>query len=375
MAEKLRLVHLISSLKIGGAEKVVYSLVDHLRSFFDQQVIYFHDGPYADELKKLGIPIHHIKGTFARYDPSFIYRLIGTIKKSRPHLIHSSLWAANFFGVFAARLLKIPIVCSLHTVREHEGQIRNRLDFLSLPYAQKIIAVSSTIINSVSNSKLITPARLTLITNGIDTKDLVKKAESSAICRSDLALEPDHFVIGAVGRFVKVKKFDLLLVTLASLMYSHAHIRAVIVGIGPELDPLRALAKELSILSKVCFIIAEPAYNYLKLFDCFVQPSEYEGLSLALLEALSLQLPCIVTGKNKQHEIITHHKQGLIVEPNNEQELKDALAFLYQDYISNNLVGKRLGDNGSALVCSRYEIATMIAQYQKIFENTARSML
>lgn len=195
-------MHVISSLKVGGAEKILCSLVDQLQAFFEQQVIYFHEGPVKEELQKLGIGLYQIKPS---YGPMFIYRLIQAIKKSKPDIVHSSLWAANFFGVLAARFLKIPIICSLHALREHEGKLRNMLDRLSLPYAQKIIAVSSTIVKSVNNARLLPPEKLCLINNGIDTQNLIKTADNSVISRADLSLDAEQFVIGAVGRFVKEK--------------------------------------------------------------------------------------------------------------------------------------------------------------------------
>lgn len=151
-------------------------------------------------------------------------------------------------------------------------------------------------------------------------------------------------------------------------MCKYQNIRAVIVGVGPELAALQAQAQKLAITAKVKFIIEKPAYNYYKLFDCFAQPSEFEGLSLALLEALCLQIPCIVTGNSKQHEIITHAKHGLIIEPNNPQELYEALELLYQDSKQNRKLAKQLAFEGASLVAEYYQLASTVSKYKKLFE-------
>ncbi|GAG40717.1 unnamed protein product, partial [marine sediment metagenome] len=83
------LVHLTSSLKIGGAESVLCSLLNHPDTQqFDHHVIYFHDGPYSERLRAKGITLHQVTGFVSLYDPIFCVRLYRLIQTIRPQGIH-----------------------------------------------------------------------------------------------------------------------------------------------------------------------------------------------------------------------------------------------------------------------------------------------
>jgi glycosyltransferase involved in cell wall biosynthesis len=363
--KRIRIVHLISSLKLGGAETVLYTLVRHLdHHHFDHHVIFFHDGPLKPYIESLGIPTYHLKGTFLRYDIVFFLRLLKLLKKLKPDIINSSLWAANFFGTFSARILGIPILCALHTVRAHEGRTRNILDHISLPYANHIIAVSHSIADSLQQQKLLPDSRVTVIPNGLSCVELLDKADKASLKRSDIKLIETDFVIGSVGRFVKVKNYHLLLTCALLLITRYPSVKLVLVGVGPEYEPLVQQAQQLSIIDNIRFIVAKPAYSYYPLFDCFAQPSTYEGLSLALLEALCFKLPSVVTGYNKQHEVINDNHNGLIIKPNDIKELYQALELLYL----NAELRIRLGNAGATTVTTQYNLETMVLRYSTLLK-------
>ncbi len=363
---RIRIVHIISSLKVGGAEIMLKELIAHLdSSLFEHAVIYFHDGPIRSDIEKLGISTYYIAGLVKRYDPIFCRRLYSCVKRLQPTVIHASLWAATFLGTFCARLLAVPIVCSLHALCEHEGRLRTWLQSYSLPKAQRLVAVSPSVGLSVSEHIPIKAAQLTIITNAVHSHKLIKRAQeynTSSPCK------PGSFVIGSVGRLVKVKNYALLLEVVAKLVSLYATIELILVGDGPEYAALSQQAQQLGIASHVHLVGYKPAVAYYPLFSCFVQPSHYEGLSVALLEALCFALPCIVTGKQGSHDIITHNYDGLILEPDNKQALHDALITLY----TNNLLRSQLGKAGAQTVKASHDFSTMIRKYTTLFTTVAQ---
>lgn len=365
--KRICIVHIISSLKLGGAESVLYMLTKNLDSeLFEQHVIFFHDGPLRSKIEALSIHTYQVTGLLYRYDFVFFIKLARLIKKLKPNIINSSLWAANFFGVFSARLLNVPIICTLHTVKSHEGIIRNTLNRLSLPYANHIIAVSNSVKQSFRQLN-----NIAVITNGILRHEILDKAKSTMVTRAELGINNGDYVIGSVGRFVKVKNYHILLDCAKILINNHSKIKILLVGTGPEEKALIAQAQKLGIQKHVIFVIGRPAYNYYSLFDCFVQPSAHEGLSIALLEALSCNLPCIVTGKNKKHEVIENNKSGLVIEPNNLQELACALKTIYL----NRSMQEKFSKNGSAILDTKYKLEDMVNSYSKIFLNNCTKSL
>jgi len=120
MQKKIKLLHITSSLKMGGAESLLCDLIKNMdHEMFEHHVIYFHDGPHSVCLKELGIPIYQIKGLISLYDPLFCTRLYKLVKKIKPDCIHTLLWVANVSGRIIARLLKIPIAsaCTIMLIK------------------------------------------------------------------------------------------------------------------------------------------------------------------------------------------------------------------------------------------------------------------
>lgn len=373
--KRIKIVHVISSLKIGGAENVLLTVIKNINKFnnnnFDQHVIYFHDGPIRPEIEKLNITTYNVKYFIKLYDPVFFINLIKLIKNINPDIIHSSLWSANFFGSIISRFLKIPIISSLHALQEHEGFIRNILNKLIINNITHFIAVSHGVKDSIVKKYNLNTSKITVITNAIDNNfiDSIIKLNKNNIPRKLLNINLGDFVIGSVGRFVKVKNYNLLLDSVAVLINKYKNIKILLVGIGPEYQALKDQAKSLNIENKVIFIVGQPAYNYYKLFDCFVQPSQYEGLSIALLEALYLKVPCIVSGDNNYHEVIQDNYTGLIIEPNNINDLIKKLEIAYQNLKLRNT----LSNNGQDLINKKYNLKIMIYSYVQLFKVFAKN--
>lgn len=356
---KINLVHCISSLKMGGAEEVVCSLIEALPAEqYTQSVIYFHDGPHRKRLEESGIKCYQIQGFVAPFDPVAFGRFLLRIKKLKPDVMHSALWLANLFTRITGKLLRIKTINSLHNTitRDHDGLVRMLIDKLSLFLADTIIAVTPAVAASAPQN---IQYKIRVIPNGINQEKLLSQKK---ITRTELNLTSEHFVIGAVGRFVPVKNHALLISCFAQLHQKYPDSRLVLLGTGPLEQALRAHTQKLMIADYVTFVIGQPAQHYYSLFDCFVQPSKNEGLSIALLEALTFSLPVIVTGKTHQHAVITTGQTGLVIEPDNHTELYIALEKLIEEKpLSNRLT------SASCALADNYGIQAMADKYNDLF--------
>ena len=167
-----------------------------------------------------------------------------------------------------------------------------------------------------------------------------------------------------MGRLESVKNYHLLLRVVALLYKERSDIRVVIVGDGSEQKKLNAYACQLRIDHIVQFVGSAPATDYYSLFDVFVQPSRSEGVSIALLEAMSCGVPCVVTHQGV-HPVLTHGQDGLVVPLGGEQLLVHAL----QSVLCNKIVSKKLAAAAIDTVKYRWAVGTMIQKYKKIFHN------
>ena len=361
---RFTLVHITSSLKMGGAETVLYNLVTALgNQQFDHHVIYFYDGPFVDDLQLWGIKTYHIQGLFFRYDPVFFFRLTQCVKKINPDCIHSLLWAGNVTARMVAQQLKIPCISVFHNPVDQDGKIRSLFDQMTIRHATQLVAVSDAVAESVRRRNRFMPAReVTVIPNGIDVHDIQKKVQSSLISRYQLGLSEEHIVIGSVGRFELVKRYDLLLDSFVQVFQRIPYARLVLVGSGSHEQKLRDKAYDLGITEAVIFVVGQKAYGYYRLFDCFVQSSDSEGVSIALLEAMSCGLPVVVTAPEKKHPVITAHTDGFVVNPGDCDVLADVLCTI----VSDKRLAQTVGDNARQTVVHEFNSDTMVHSYKNI---------
>ena len=82
-------------------------------------------------------------------------------------------------------------------------------------------------------------------------------------------------------------------------------------GAGVSLG--QRILQRFGIADKVTFVVGQSAYGYYPLFDCFVQSSHKEGISIALLEAMSWGITCVVTNSDAKHPVLTANKDGLLI--------------------------------------------------------------
>jgi len=359
----LRIVHLTASLKVGGAETLLVNLVDDLRSYqFEQSVICFHDGFNADAIKELGVSVYNVKGFLFRYDLLFFIRLFLLLRKLSPDCIHSLLWVANFAGRLIAHMLKIPIVCALHNNSGINGKIRVLLDRCITKKTDLFIAVSDEVKSSAAKYvPVINDTAVKVITNGIDTGRCHRLAMRLRKNRADLNLSKDHFVIGSVGRLVELKNYSLFVDQIKDIILRFSHVRFVLVGTGPQEQFLRQKIKEIGLQDYAVIVSNQVAMPYYLLFDCFVLPSYKEGISIALLEAMSFGLPCIVGNHGREHPVIKSGENGIVVTPNDN--FGEALIPL----IENEDIRITLSLAAKKTLHSHFYFNNMVKSYAELF--------
>ncbi len=370
---RIKLVHIISSLEIGGAQSVLFDLITHLdKTAFEHRIIYFRGGPYEQKFRDAGMPIHSVSGLFFTYDPIFFIRLLWLFITIRPDCVHTLLWAANICGRFMGTLLKIPIVSVVHNQTSYQGAVRCKIDSYTLSKKSHFIAVSQHVKKSLlSQYPFLRDQHIGVIHNGVDIHRISQHAQRADIKRSDFGISEKDFIFGAVGRLDPVKNYDIFLKSFARLVQKQPHVRFVLIGTGPQESILRSQIKEYRLQKNAFLLGSKTAYGYYPLFDCFVLPSSNEGISIALLEAMSFGLPCIVTGHNLKHAVITHNYDGIIVKPHDVQQLYNTIEIMHDD----NIFRKQLGTCAKKTVRMHWSSGIMVNMYARLFKEQRRSPL
>jgi glycosyltransferase involved in cell wall biosynthesis len=232
----------------------------------------------------------------------------------------------------------------------------------------KIIAVSddlrSQLADSYPGSKLVT------VHNAIDPAK-IKPVKSSQTIRGEFNIADSAPLIGATGRMMPVKAYDLFLRMAKAIIERRPDARFLLVGDGPKLSALRDLAKQLGIADKVIFPgFRDDIFDVTNAFDIFVISSHHEGVPMSLLEAMSLKKAIVSTAVGGINEVIENGVSGLLVEPDSPDALAGACLRILDDTDLKNLLenaaAKRI-EGEFAIGALRQR---MIALYREVIERT-----
>ncbi len=358
-----KVVHVSSSLQMGGAENSLFQLVRGLQPRVKQEVICFKAGPFVERIRALGVPVHVVTGACCSYDFVFLWRLWRIFKKTKPDIIHAQLWLANFFARCYGKLCRIPVVCAIHSPLNQNSKntwLRSMLDRYTLRWADKIIFVAHHLASSTAITRLVPAHRTVIIENGVDPHYLHARAQISRVPREAYEFCANHFVLGTVGRLVDVKNHRVLIDLLARLHVQEPKIRLLIIGDGPLKESLLAYARERGVFAYMK-IISAVALEYYELFDVFLLPSHAEGLSLALLEAMSFMVPVIVAPQAGAG-VIDHQKNGYVT-----TFFTPSVDAVIVDLMHDDKLRYALGRAGYQTVLERFSWQTMVHSYEALF--------
>ncbi len=182
-----------------------------------------------------------------------------------------------------------------------------------------------------------------------------------------------------VARLSLEKGIDILLKAWANVVTLHPTLKLTVAGHGPLELPLKKLCRDLGLDDCVDFVGAVSDVNeQLRNADLFVLPSRTEGLSNALLEAMSYGLPCIATNVGGNFELIGEDEQtkitpkkfiiarnGLLVNPDDAEGMSDAILYLIQ----NKLERQRIGNRGRLHIREHYSIELIADRYIELYQS------
>lgn len=210
----------------------------------------------------------------------------------------------------------------------------------------------------------ISPERISLIPNGLDT-DFFRPptCEEKAALRAELGYKPEDVIVLFLGRLIPSKRADLLLIALHKLSEEH-NVKCIVAGDGSENEELQTLAQELALRERVRFVGAvNNVRDFYWLSDVFVQPSQFEGLSVALLESMACGLAVVVSDCEGNLELVTDRVNGLTFPVDNAQQLTERLTELIENPALRTVLGKR----ASADISARYSKEVVAEAHLEVY--------
>jgi glycosyltransferase involved in cell wall biosynthesis len=364
---RLKVMQLIDGMGIGGAEMVVRDLVHHLdRDRFDVSVCCTKGvgGPIGEALLSEGVNLFVLSkkqdGGADYFEP---FKLRRAAMERGVDVIHSHGTAALFAaGPCRVMTPRVKLVHTLHYGNYPYTSGRTHfMEKLCLRFADEVIAVGREQRRQVQATYALPDSQIEVIWNGI--KPLIPKPDPTF--RSRVGAE-DRVLVGTIAKLIEQKGLEDLLAVARRCMDAGHRMKFVIVGDGPLRADLERRRRELGVEDAVTITgwIHEAATRVLPSFDVFFQPSRWEAMSIAVLEAMACGKAIVATKVGDNPHVLQHGVSGLLVESGDTHSMTSAL-----EQLTDAKVRADFGQGALARFTDRFTVEQMIQQYERVYES------
>lgn len=356
----IHVAHVIETLGPGGAERLLYTNLKH----FDPErvrstviTVYPHNTHWVEPIKELGVPVVSLDCRSTRDIPKGVGKLRGWLRANRPDLVHSHLWAANVISRIAGRLSGVPVVSSVHNP-DHEPQAWSdganvslmtrhaikQLDRWSAKFgSRRMVAVSDYVRKSAGRDLHFPLQSIDLVYNPFDVDLMKAPVKDRAELLRELGLPEESRILLNVARVSPQKGLLYAVRALPEILKQYP--TAQLLSVGATTDPrwtaeLKREAETLGVADHFHMLGARAnVVDFLRACDIFVFPSLYEGLGIALIEAMAAGCVCVATNTGPIPEVVQDGKDGVLVPSADAEALARAICDLLGDPARRSQLG------------------------------------
>lgn len=370
----LRVLEVLASGAVGGGSTHLRDLAVGLDpARFEPIVACSDDGPLAGVLEAAGHPVARIPMT-RPLNPGAIAALAERVRRSKVDLVHSHGTRAALCGAPAAALCGVPHLYTVHGWSFHqrgsalaEAAARS-CEALAARLSRHVVCVSHADQRSGLAHGILSDRRSRVIPNGIDPSRFRPDPPARARLRRVLGVAEGEPLIGLFGRLTRQKAQGVFLRAAAEVLAREPASRFMLVGEGEDRLALAALAAGLGLGGRLMMLGSRSDVpELLAASDIFVLPSLWEGLPIALLEAMAAGVPAIASAVDGSLEVIQPGQSGLLVAPGEVAPLAEAMLAL----IRTPSLAERLACAGRERVLSLYPLSRMIAAVEGLYADVA----
>lgn len=327
-----KIMHFITGLERGGAEQMLLKILPKLQTpdLSNSVVCIKGHGIVGSQLEEQGVPVKYL-GYRHFYDlPRIVWTFFKLLKKEKPTILVTYLIHADLLGRVVGRCARIPVVIAyLHGSLLHWQWLRS-FDRLTQRWVTLYLSVSETLKQELVTHYKFPKEKIRVLRNGIDAEQVQRLTpDEREKVRRELGFKEEDRVIGIVANLRKGKGHVDLIEAFHVLLQKEvpsASLQLMIVGEGEERERLEKQVQALNLTGHVRFLgNRSDVQELLAAMDLFVLPTEFEGMSVALLEAMMVQTPIVTTDIPQNKEILVHGDSALLVPVKGPQRLAEAI--------------------------------------------------
>lgn len=382
LSRPIRIVHVITGLSAGGAERTMIAVVRGLDpSRFESQVISLsRDHTLAPALRAAGIPFTTLDARpFLSLGLGPILRVAQLLRREKPDIVQTWLFDADLVGGIAAWMTGVPVIWNIRASLSDSGW-RPLASSLRLRVIARVCAAMSGIVprsiiscsraNVSRNLSHYKQEKIRVIGNGVDVELFKPDPVARAEVRAELGVEEGTTLIGMVARFHPVKDFATFFAAVCRVIGTHPDARFVLCGQGMERENaaltrmIRSHGLEGSVL-RLGF--REDVARIFAALDVHLFSSRSESFGNVLMEAMAAGVPCASTDVGEARAIVGD--AGRVVPPQNAAALAAAVRELI-DLPPSEM--KALRERARSRVVRDFTLTSAVERYAELYEEVVR---
>lgn len=368
-----RVCLLIKTLARGGAEQLLASSAKYFdRSRFEYEVAYLltSSNALASELRAHGIRVTALDGDRGL---GWVWRLRALVRDRPIDLLHvHSPYPAVLARIALPR--EVPIVYTEHNVWSSYHPLTRWGNALTYPRNSYVMTVSEEVRASAREPRLFARLRplrravppIETVYQGLDFEGPWLEVTGDGV-RAELGIAEDAPLLGMVANFKAQKDHASLLAAMTKVRRSVPDVRLVLVGHGALEDEVRTAVARRGLDDVVVFAgYRDDVPRLVSAFDVFVLSSAFEGLPIALIEAMALGRASVVTAVGGVPEVVLDGREALLVPARDPDALADALVTVLRDEGLRRRLGRAARERARA-----FDIRSAVRRTEEIYEQVA----
>ncbi|MBF0478095.1 MAG: glycosyltransferase [Candidatus Omnitrophica bacterium] len=360
----MKILHLISSNGVFGAERVLINIAKNSSTDFQYTVCAIKNthNPHLEILdvaRSMNIPVLEIESK-GKFDFGAVMRLRGIIKEGGFSIIHSHNYKSDVLAFAATRMMPCKWLSTNHTWAFNDKKIKRFEDISAwaMRFADGLIAVGEGTKAQMVQRGLLSE-KISIIDNGIDIAQF--NVPRPKDLKKSLGIPENNFVVTVVGRLCAEKAQSVFLDAGHTILEQRKDVTFLIVGDGELRNTLENIMREYHIEANVCFAgVRKDIPDIYAISDVFVLCSLLEGLPLCLLEAMAAKCPVVVTPVGAIPNLIKDRISGRIVPVGDT----NTLAKTIMEMLSDEKSRERLTVEAYKIVTEGYSDKKMSQQYE-----------
>jgi len=355
-------LHIIGSLRLGGAQVCLKQIVEHNEDPGIEHVIY----PLRPE--PVDIPIHGriIHRPYVPYDPRKFLAILNICRDQHIDVIHAHLHKPILGALLATFFCNVKVI-----VHEHGPIFRRGIQYTFYRFMLRLlksrasifIANSQATADRLVKKSKIPKSKKHIIYNAIDIGVFQPNSERRKSVRRQFDLNEDDIVIGFVGRLHEVKGVDLLVRSIPLLLQKNPHVRLLLVGDGPLMSSLKSEVHRNETASHVCFAgFRENIHDIMNAFDIGCMPSRQEPFGIVALEMMCMKIPLVCSASEGLTEIITDNENALVPKTNTPADICECLLRLINDPTLRQSLAQR-----ALRTAQRFDVSRLVAEVNSTY--------